>query len=106
LPPATPCSARSSWPRRVSTWSHVSEGRRGLEGSSGAALSTDDRIRGGGGNDWFWPGVGQDRIRGQEDNDHIYARDGWADLVYGGSGLDWAKVDPRLDRVSGIETRR
>jgi hypothetical protein len=52
-----------------------------------------DLLVGGPGADWFFGAAGDDRI---------YARDGVADLVDGGPGVDRAVVDA-ADRVSGVE---
>jgi Ca2+-binding RTX toxin-like protein len=61
-----------------------------LRGSSGR-----DRLVGGGGRDVFLAGPG---------NDTLIARDGRREWVAGGTGRDRARVDRRLDLVSGVET--
>jgi dipeptidyl aminopeptidase/acylaminoacyl peptidase len=75
------------------------------------ALRGDDRIRADGGDDVVYGGdgadvlvggLGSDWLFGAAGDDRIYARDGVADLVDGGPGVDRAVVDAS-DRVSGVE---
>jgi Tol biopolymer transport system component len=74
-------------------------------------LRGNDRIRAGGGDDVVYAGdgtdlvvggLGADWLFGAAGDDRIYARDGVADLVDGGPGVDRAVVDAS-DRVSGVE---
>jgi hypothetical protein len=83
-------------------------GRDVLVGESG-----DDRLFGGGGRDTLDGGPGNDRIEGGfardvlsggNGNDRLFARDGVADTVEGGTGRDSARIDAGLrDRVVGVE---
>jgi Tol biopolymer transport system component len=74
-------------------------------------LQGNDRIRAGGGADVVYAGdgadvlvggLGADWLFGAAGDDRIYARDGVADLVDGGPGVDRAAIDAS-DRVSGVE---
>jgi Tol biopolymer transport system component len=74
-------------------------------------LRGNDRIRAGGGADVVYAGdgadvlvggLGADWLFGAAGDDRIYARDGVADLVDGGPGVDRAAIDAS-DRVSGVE---
>jgi dipeptidyl aminopeptidase/acylaminoacyl peptidase len=62
----------------------------------------DDVVYGGDGADVLVGGPGADWLFGAAGDDRIYARDGVADLVDGGPGVDRAVVDA-ADRVSGVE---
>ena len=62
----------------------------------------DDVVYGGDGADVLVGGLGADWLFGAAGDDRIYARDGVADLVDGGPGVDRAVVDA-ADRVSGVE---
>jgi Ca2+-binding RTX toxin-like protein len=62
----------------------------------------NDYLDGGSGNDRFWGGNGAQTMMGQGGNDRFYLRDGVVDMVYGGSGTDWADVDP-TDQLASIE---
>jgi Tol biopolymer transport system component len=62
----------------------------------------DDVAYGGDGADVLVGGLGADWLFGAAGDDRLYARDGVADLVDGGPGVDRAWVD-RDDRVSGVE---
>jgi Ca2+-binding RTX toxin-like protein len=62
----------------------------------------DDRLAGGDHDDVLVGGSGRDRLRGREGNDRLRSRDGVRDLVRGGAGDDWARVD-RRDKVHAIE---
>jgi dipeptidyl aminopeptidase/acylaminoacyl peptidase len=62
----------------------------------------DDVVYGGDGADVLVGGLGADWLFGAAGDDRIYARDGVADLVDGGPGVDSAVVDA-ADRVSGVE---
>lgn len=49
-------------------------------------------------------GAAPDALHGQEGDDTLYARDGYADTVDGGNGSgDSAGYDKGLDDVSGVE---
>jgi hypothetical protein len=50
--------------------------------------------------------VGNGTLRGGPGNDGLRARNSHADIVRGGSGWDWARVDPRRDRVFGVQELR
>jgi Ca2+-binding RTX toxin-like protein len=74
-------------------------------------LRGNDTIRAGGGDDVVYAGdgadvlvggLGADWLFGAAGDDRIYARDGVADLVDGGPGVDRAVIDAS-DRVSGVE---
>jgi Ca2+-binding RTX toxin-like protein len=85
----------------------------GLDNWLGGAGGTDtllggrgaDRLRGGGDDDVLVGGLGRDRLKGENGDDRLRARDGTPDLVRGGPGMDWARVD-RRDDVRGIERLR
>jgi Tol biopolymer transport system component len=62
----------------------------------------DDVVYGGDGADGLVGGLGTDWLFGAAGDDRIYARDGVADLVDGGPGVDHAVVDAS-DHVSGVE---
>lgn len=53
----------------------------------------DDILGAGRGNDRLDGGLGADRLDGGEDNDTIYARDGYRDFVACGTGYDYARTD-------------
>ena len=57
----------------------------------------NDVLVGGPGNDYLLPGGGRDRVLGDAGNDVAAARDGTADWIDGGPGVDRARVDRRLD---------
>jgi Ca2+-binding RTX toxin-like protein len=63
----------------------------------------NDRLIGGRGSDWLKGGRGFDLLRGNAGSDRLLARDGRADRVYGGYGLDKARIDSGLDHLRGIE---
>ena len=67
-------------------------------------LGGNDRLDGGGGADVIVGGPGRDTLLGGPGADTIYARDGARDVVSGGPGRDRARVDRKLDRVTGVET--
>ena len=86
-----------------------------LTGTSGddviCGLRGNDRLRGlgghdvllgGDGDDILVGGSGQDWLFGAFGNDRLYARDGEADVVNGGPGVDRAWVDT-VDQVSELE---
>jgi Ca2+-binding RTX toxin-like protein len=63
-----------------------------------------DTFLGGSGSDTIDGGGGSDLIDGEQDNDHLFSRDGTGDLVRGGAGFDTAQTDSTtVDAVSGIE---
>jgi Ca2+-binding RTX toxin-like protein len=68
-----------------------------LRGTAG-----EDLIDGRGGNDVLRGGGGRDVLVGGAGNDRLFARDGKADRVNGGRGLDRAWID-RRDAVTGVE---
>jgi hypothetical protein len=65
----------------------------------------DDRLRGGRGNDRLSGGGGDNTYSGQRGDDKIRARNGTAEVVRCGRGVDIAIVDPR-DRAFGCEDLR
>jgi RTX calcium-binding nonapeptide repeat (4 copies) len=65
--------------------------------------SGPDVVCGLGGNDWLTGGPDADVLDGGSGADRLDARDGRRDVVRGGPGKDSARVDRRLDRVSGVE---
>ena len=76
----------------------------GLDGNDAIrGFGGDDRLLGGRGNDLLYGGPGRDALSGQAGNDALYAKDGARDVADGGQGEDTALVDPRLDRLVGIE---
>lgn len=88
----------------------VINGRRGQDQIWGG--DGDDRLHGGSGSDYvlgqqgddiIGGGSGEDGLHGNQGNDRLRAKDGFADLVAGGRGLDRARVDGR-DFVLRIET--
>ena len=85
----------------------VGTGRRDvLCGLGGADVlvgrGADDILAGGPGNDYLVPGAGRDLVLGQAGNDFVGARDGRADRIFGGTGADRARVDPRLDLTRSL----
>lgn len=60
-----------------------------------SGLAGDDRIEGGPGKDTLDGGSGDDRIE---------AKDGYADVVRGGTGTDTARLDSFIDTKVGIES--
>ena len=63
----------------------------------------DDVLRGLGGRDKLTGGSGRDVLEGGDGGDTIIARDGRRDVVRGGEDNDAARIDPGLDRVTGVE---
>jgi Ca2+-binding RTX toxin-like protein len=63
----------------------------------------DDRLSGGGGDDVLRGGTGKDSLRGQAGRDRLHAKDGFRDVVRGGGGVDWARVDRALDLLRDVE---
>ena len=60
----------------------------------------DDILGAGRGNDRLDGGPGADRLDGGEDNDTIYARDGYRDFVACGTGYDSARTDrPKFEAL-------
>ena len=59
-----------------------------------------DFLRGGSGNDRIVGGAGGDRLHGGRGRDRLFARDGARDWLFGGPGVDTARVDHRDRRVS------
>jgi Tol biopolymer transport system component len=78
-----------------------------LLGSSAAdvacGLAGNDQSLGLKGNDVLEGGPGEDFLDGGTGNDVILARDGRRDTIRGGPGIDRARVDRGVDRVSGVE---
>lgn len=62
----------------------------------------DDKLHGGPGDDQVLPGPGADRIRAGRGRDLVFARDGVAEDVNCGPGVDRANAD-EADRVIGCE---
>jgi RTX calcium-binding nonapeptide repeat (4 copies) len=63
----------------------------------------DDVLIGGAGQDSLEGGAGSDDLRGGPGNDTLRAWDGRRDRVDGGAGRDTGWVDPKLDRIIGVE---
>ena len=86
------------------------DGRDDLRGGKGADVlrggADADRLDGGPGRDQLLGGAGADVILGGPDRDSIAAHDRRRDIVDGGSGVDHATIDRRLDRATSIERRR
>ena len=70
-----------------------------IDGRAGA-----DVIYGGSGSDRLRGGSGRDRIGGRGGRDVIYARDFTRDAVFGGTGVDSARLDA-VDRRASVERR-
>ena len=64
-----------------------------------------DRIQGGRGSDQLVGGLGRDWLHGGAGNDRIRARDRRRDTVFGGSGLDFYRLDRWMDHARSIESR-
>jgi hypothetical protein len=62
-----------------------------------------DMLMGRAGGDTIRGGLRSDELRGGAGADTFYARDGYQDHVFGGTGRDRARVDRLLDRVRSIE---
>ncbi len=71
-----------------------------MDGGSG-----DDQLRGGAGRDVLAGGMGKDLISGGAGNDTVRARDGVAERIRCGSGVDKAITD-RIDRTASCERVR
>jgi Ca2+-binding RTX toxin-like protein len=67
-------------------------------GDSGA-----DVLLGRGGNDFVTGGAGRDELRGGHGRDTLYARDGYSDRVFGGLGVDRARINRALDLLNSVE---
>jgi Tol biopolymer transport system component len=65
--------------------------------------SKPDVLCGFGGDDGLSGAGGSDVIDAGSGDDTILARDGRKDTIRGGAGHDQAQIDPRLDRMSGVE---
>jgi Ca2+-binding RTX toxin-like protein len=76
------------------------DGGDGNDSLTGA--EEQDTFFGGAGNDTMDGGGGNDLLDGQDGDDTILARDGVGDLVRGGAGKDFAKVD-KADIVVDVE---
>jgi hemolysin type calcium-binding protein/calcineurin-like phosphoesterase family protein len=63
----------------------------------------NDVIYGGSGNDVVYPGAGSDRVFGDAGSDLVFSLDSRRDVVDGGSGVDRGRLDPKIDRKTGIE---
>jgi len=78
-----------------------------LKGTKGGdvlcAFAGGDRASGLAGNDVVEGGPGKDVIDGGAGNDLLLASDHRKDTVSGGPGLDRARVDKGVDKVSGVE---
>lgn len=64
----------------------------------------NDKIFGGNGNDSIYAGGGRNQLSGQAGNDTFFARNGRADSIDGGAGLDSAQIDSGADTTSNIES--
>ena len=62
-----------------------------------------DRIAGGAGNDVLIGGWDRDVLRGNAGNDRLRGRDGIADAMFGGRGMDHVRFDRWLDRNYSVE---
>jgi RTX calcium-binding nonapeptide repeat (4 copies) len=62
----------------------------------------DDVLLGGPGADYLAPGLGRDRVVAGPGNDFVGARDARTDKVFGGPGVDRARVDRRLDITQSV----
>jgi hypothetical protein len=62
-----------------------------------------DRISGGRGNDVLIGGWDRDVLRGNAGNDTLRGRDGIADTMFGGRGIDRVRYDRWLDRNFSVE---
>lgn len=69
-----------------------------LSGGSGA-----DTLGAGSGADTLNGGPGIDRLDAGQDNDTIFARDGWGDIVACGTGYDRAQADRNDQPITGCE---
>ena len=70
-----------------------------LRGDRGA-----DRLEGEAGADQLFGGIGRDSMLGGPGNDRLLARDGYRDVVDGGSGFDVLTID-RFDTAVRVERR-
>jgi len=68
-----------------------------------SGLGGVDTLDGGDGKDSLAGGLGYDLLYGRGGNDTLDARDGGADHVSGGSGVDTALIDGRVDALAGVE---
>jgi TolB protein len=66
-------------------------------------LGGDDNLIGNDGNDSLAGGMGHDILVGGPGDDRLDARDGGPDVTRGGTGIDTALVDGRMDGLSSIE---
>ena len=84
-------------------------GRDLLVGGQGKDLLAGDagrdRLFGGRGADVLLGGAGHDLLNGSRGNDTLRGRDGFADTVTGGRGLDRYRLDRWLDHARSIESR-
>lgn len=64
-----------------------------------------DELYGSAGPDLLRGGRGRDRMFAFGGNDRLLAKDAARDVVGGGKGFDYARVDLRVDRVHGVEGR-
>lgn len=84
-------------------------GRDLLVGGQGKDLLSGDagrdRLFGGRGADVLLGGAGHDLLNGSRGNDSLRGRDGFADTVTGGRGLDRYRLDRWLDHARSIESR-
>jgi len=62
----------------------------------------NDSLRGGMGNDTLFGGQGDDTLRGGMGDDTFFARDGFADQIFGGLGNNSAQPDA-MDQVTAIQ---
>ena len=58
---------------------------------------------GGNGNDYLTGTLGHDRLLGGAGADYLHARDGLADTLDGGPGVDDSRIDRTLDRLTNVE---
>jgi serralysin len=63
----------------------------------------NDTLDGGSSTDRMWGGNGNNTYFGQGQDDYLYARNGLADVLYGGAGTDHAQIDDGTDTYAAIE---
>lgn len=64
----------------------------------------NDTIFAGAGNDTLHAGLGDNQLFAGDGDDQLFARNGLADTVDGGAGINQAQIDSGLDSVTSIQT--